>query len=987
MSLCNFFLFLFLVGFTVTSQSLEPSRLETNQKDANHSRCSQEGASQRMRIVCYYPNWVHYREGEGQYRVEDIDTSLCTHIIYSFVILDEYQHIIKVHDSWLDLGRSGRYGRNHGNYGRNLGNFRKFTSLKHSNPSAKYMVAIGGWNDSKMKKYSELLASSSKINRFVENAVAFLKEHDFDGLDLDYEYPNYDGHGHVAPHTDKAGFTLLCKKLSEVFKVHNYELTAAVSASKNIIDDGYDIPQISKYLDAIHLMSYDMHGSWENNVNHHSPLFGTHSDLMTTDFAANYWVSEGCPKHKLVVGIPTYGRSWTLSGWQTSLNSPAKGPGMPGPLSKAEGFLAYNEICKHVKTGGWTKVSDPSEKIGPYAYKGNQWVGYDDPSIAGVKAKYILANNFGGAMFWDLPSDDFNNRCGGGKYPIIGTVSSILKDRNTCSSGPVGTAIPTDPFENYSKSELIQMLEEALIKIETCELPAPAPFPAPVFASTPPPLHVSEPSPSPPTLEPAPTCSPTCGAPICGSSTSEPITSKIQAIRDSSSCTLENSAVEAITPGSAGNPPNVKNVEAIMSEAKFNQFFPERNAAYTYENFLKAIGKYPAICSSSSLCPKILANMFGHFQQETGGLYYLEEIHKSAYCSTSYSWIVDNYPCIPGKMYYGRGAKQLSWNYNYGAFSSAMFGDPMVLLEKPELVATTWLNFAASMWFFVSPGSPKPSMLEVLDGSWVPNAVDISANRKPGFGLTTMIINGGIECGKYSQQAVRRATFYKEFAEKLGVNIVGEKLNCNDMLQFGEGSSGVQALYWGPNVGCTLVKWQTAFSALVEGDYNKCKGLPRTCSSSTMRRCTSPSPALPSQPTPVPAPTPSPTAAPPPVPTLAPTPAPTAAPAPSQSCNTLIDGKNTWPGFNGYQGNLKFVLPEDISAFTIEVQTNVELSSFVFWAAAVSPPSGKKFTIKNSPFFLGGKKGETLELGFQVDYSGKTEATFTSVTLNGERLC
>ena len=63
-----------------------------------------------------------------------------------------------------------------------------------------------------------------------------------------------------------------------------------------------------------------------------------------------------------------------------------------------------------------------------------------------------------------------------------------------------------------------------------------------------------------------------------------------------------------------------------------------------------------------------------------------------------------------------------------------------------------------------------------------------------------------------------RAKFYREFADKLGVNIVGEKLNCDDMLQFGEGSSGVQALYWGPNVGCKLVKWQTAYSALVEGD-------------------------------------------------------------------------------------------------------------------------------------------------------------------------
>lgn len=39
--------------------------------------------------------------------------------------------------------------------------------------------------------------------------------------------------------------------------------------------------------------------------------------------------------------------------------------------------------------------------------------------------------------------------------------------------------------------------------------------------------------------------------------------------------------------------------------------------------------------------------------------------------------------------YFGRGAKQLSYNYNYGPFSEAMYGDVRVLLDKPELVADT----------------------------------------------------------------------------------------------------------------------------------------------------------------------------------------------------------------------------------------------------------------------------------------------------------
>ena len=150
-------------------------------------------------------------------------------------------------------------------------------------------------------------------------------------------------------------------------------------------------------------------------------------------------------------------------------------------------------------------------------------------------------------------------------------------------------------------------------------------------------------------------------------------------------CSLDNDSVDAIRPLRSENPENVRNVEAIFPESKFNDFFPNRKSAYTYENFLKAIGKFPAICSTASLCPKILANMFGHIQQEVAGLYYLEEINKSPYCETGSAWVREAYPCAPGKMYYGRGAKQLSWNYNYGAFSNAMFGDVKVLLEQPEL--------------------------------------------------------------------------------------------------------------------------------------------------------------------------------------------------------------------------------------------------------------------------------------------------------------
>ena len=65
---------------------------------------------------------------------EDIDTSLCTHFIYAFAVLDGENHVMKAHDAWLDLDRSGGFR------GWNKGLFRKFTDLKKKNPNAKYLV-------------------------------------------------------------------------------------------------------------------------------------------------------------------------------------------------------------------------------------------------------------------------------------------------------------------------------------------------------------------------------------------------------------------------------------------------------------------------------------------------------------------------------------------------------------------------------------------------------------------------------------------------------------------------------------------------------------------------------------------------------------------------------------------------------------------------------------------------------------------------------
>jgi chitodextrinase len=339
--------------------------------------------------------------------------------------------------------------------------------------------------------------------------------------------------------------------------------------------------------------------------------------------------------------------------------------------------------------------------------------------------------------------------------------------------------------------------------------------------------------------------------------TSDPLMAAVRA----SIRTLDNASVEAVAPMRPGNPANVRRVEAIVDASRFEYLFPLRAPEYTYRGFLQAVAKFPAVCDdyadgrdADAICRKTLATMFAHFAQETGAheswrpieeyrqaLAYVREMGWNEGARDGYNgeckvdgWIADTWPCgkYPDgtyKSYFGRGAKQLSYNFNYGPFSEAMYGDVGVLLDAPERVADTWLNLASATFFFTYPQPPKTSMLHVIDGTWRPNDADRAAGLVPGFGVTTQIINGGVECGGSAEhaQSANRITYYRAFAATLGVPVApDEVLGCKGMKQFAEGGAGALPIYWENNwteqAGCKLVGYQTPFSGLKPGDYVSC---------------------------------------------------------------------------------------------------------------------------------------------------------------------
>ncbi|KAK7113445.1 chitinase-3-like protein 1 [Littorina saxatilis] len=367
-----------------------------------------------QRRVCYYTNWSQYRNGDASYFPEDIDPLLCSHAIFSFAKLDG-NHL--THYEWNDLSTDWSKGL-----------YERMNDLKAQNPDLKTLLAVGGWNMGSAS-FTAMVANETSRQDFADHSITFLTQNGFDGLDLDWEYPGNRG----SPADDKQKFTALVKQLRMTYDTYAASsgqtllLTAAVAAGKGTIDTAYEVAEIAADLDFINLMSYDLHGGWEDKTGHNSPLYShpseTGDDLyLNVDWAARYWVELGTPKDKLVIGVPLYGRTFTLSSSDTSLGAPASGPGTAGSYTKEGGFLAYYEICTQLSSADVSEVI-PEMKV-PYMAKGDQWIGYDDPTSLREKVKYIKSNGYGGVMAWATPLDDFSGIfCGQGKYPLWSAVN------------------------------------------------------------------------------------------------------------------------------------------------------------------------------------------------------------------------------------------------------------------------------------------------------------------------------------------------------------------------------------------------------------------------------------------------------------------------------------------------------------------------------------------------------------------------------------
>ncbi|XP_028176647.1 mucin-5AC [Ostrinia furnacalis] len=326
-----------------------------------------------------------------------------------------------------------------------------------------------------------MVASRERRKEFVRNAIKFLRQNHFDGLDLDWEYPAFRDGGKPK---DRENYAKLVKELREEFEKESQKtgkprllLTMAVPAGIEYIQKGFDVQTLNQYLDWMNLLTYDYHSAFEPAVNHHAPLYPLEEpneysvdNELNIDYTIKFYLENGADRDKLVLGIPTYGRSYTLFNPDAvEIGAPADGPGEQGDATREKGYLAYYEICEALKSKpnkkrstsdeeseeysdeeeeDWTVMHPNPKAMGPVAYKGNQWVGYDDIDIVKKKAEYVAENGLGGIMFWSIDNDDFRGNCHDKPYPLI----EAAKEAYIVKLGATDNSIVTDRPQSVTRA-------------------------------------------------------------------------------------------------------------------------------------------------------------------------------------------------------------------------------------------------------------------------------------------------------------------------------------------------------------------------------------------------------------------------------------------------------------------------------------------------------------------------------------------------------
>ncbi len=332
---------------------------------------------------------IGYVSGDG-WTKDQIEARKLTHINYAFAV----------------PAKNGEFAAISA---KDAANLAALTSLRSVNKDLKILISVGGWDG--CRYFSDAALTDASRRKFANSAVKFLKKHNIDGVDIDWEYPAQVGAGNIFRPEDKANFTLFLKairdRLDEQGKVdkrtgpNHYLLTAATGGDTAFVSH-INLGEAQQYLDYVNIMTYDLYHGNDKVTGHHSPLAQSKKGDQSRNSsmsAVDGHIRAGVPANKIVLGIPFYGRGWA--------NVRPVDNGLYQPASGKHSFISYDELVdKYINKNGFVRYWDADAKA-PYLWnaRSRTFISYADAQSFGPKIDYVKKKGLAGIMFWEYIYD------------------------------------------------------------------------------------------------------------------------------------------------------------------------------------------------------------------------------------------------------------------------------------------------------------------------------------------------------------------------------------------------------------------------------------------------------------------------------------------------------------------------------------------------------------------------------------------------------
>ncbi|KAL3257000.1 hypothetical protein ABHI18_007162 [Aspergillus niger] len=381
--------------------------------------------SQRLRrVVGYYEGWATTRPCKA-FWPEQIPKGVYTHLNYAFATIDPITFEV-LPPTALEAKLMTR-----------------LTSLKDHDPGLRVNIAIGGWsfNDpgTTASVFTQLAASEDNQMKFFRSLASFMATYNFDGVDIDWEYPvDSDRSGRKEDFQNFPKFMLNLKNALKGTGGRD-ELSLTLPTSYWYLRN-FDIKALAKSVDYFNYMSYDLHGTWDKGNKWTGEYLDAHTNLTEiTDSLDLLWRNDISPD-KVVMGVAFYSRAFTVE------DTKCMDPGCrfvsgsdPGECSRQTGILMNSELDDIRANKSLTPSLDKEAAVQILKW-GNQWASYDDKTTFKLRIDFAKKTCLGGIMVWAVSHDTYD----GAYSSALASISPQIKPIKKLQVSPNGLTVTRD---------------------------------------------------------------------------------------------------------------------------------------------------------------------------------------------------------------------------------------------------------------------------------------------------------------------------------------------------------------------------------------------------------------------------------------------------------------------------------------------------------------------------------------------------------------